>query len=62
MLLLRRALLRWLLAAVAVPVAAEAADRLGRHLEASRGRTGLSRGLQGGAARLRRVQAKRHRR
>jgi len=61
MLKLRRALLRWLLAAIAVPVAAEVADRVGRGLEARRGPTRLSRGLQGGAVRLRRLKAKRAR-
>lgn len=59
MLRLRRALLRWVLAAVALPVAAEAADRLGQRLEASRGRSGVSRGLRSGAAGMRRLQAKR---
>lgn len=61
MLMLRRALLRWLLAAIAVPVAAEVADRLGRGLETRRGRSRLSEGLQSGAVRLRRQRAKRRR-
>jgi len=61
MLKLRRALLRWVLAAIAVPVAAEVADRLGRGLEARRGRSGLSEGLRRGAVRLRRLKAKRGR-
>jgi len=55
----RRAALRWVLAAVALPVAAEAAERLGRRLEATRGRSGLSRGLRSGATGLRRLQTKR---
>ncbi|MCA1844312.1 MAG: hypothetical protein LC792_14210 [Actinobacteria bacterium] len=58
---LRRAVLRWVLAAIALPVAAEVADRLGRRLEATRGRSAMSRGLRSGAARLRRVRAKRQR-
>jgi hypothetical protein len=61
MLKLRRMVLRWALAAIAVPVAAEVADRLGRGLEARRGRSGLSEGLQGAAVRLRRLKAKRRR-
>ena len=61
MLMLRRALLRWVLAAIAVPVAAEVADRLGRGIETRRGRTRLSDGLRGGATRLRRQRAKRRR-
>ena len=58
MMWLRRALLRWVLVAVALPVAAEVADRLGRRLEASRGSSAVSRGLGSGAAGLRRVRAK----
>ena len=60
---LKRALLRWALAAIAVPVAAEVADRLGRRLEESRGPNRVSRGLERGAVSLRRVQkTRRHRR
>jgi hypothetical protein len=61
MLKLRRALLRWALAAIAVPVAAEVADRVGKSLEAKRGRSRLSTGLQEGAVRLRRLKTKRRR-
>jgi hypothetical protein len=61
MMRLRRALLRWVLAAVAVPVAAEVADRVAGRLEASRGRSRVSGGLRSGAARLRRLKAKRQR-
>jgi hypothetical protein len=61
MMRLRRAVLRWLVAVVALPVAAEAADRLGRRLEAGRGRSTTTRALRSGAAGLRRLQAKRGR-
>ena len=54
MLMLRRALLRWVLATIAVTVAAEVADRLGRGLETRRGRSRLSEGLRSGAVRMRR--------
>jgi len=61
MMRLRRAILRWLVAVVALPVAAEVADRVGRRLEAGRGRTATTRALRSGAAGLRRAQAKRRR-
>ncbi|MCA1845420.1 MAG: hypothetical protein LC792_19950 [Actinobacteria bacterium] len=54
---LRGALLRWVLAAVALPVAAEVADRLGRRLETTRGRSGVTRGLRSASTGLRRVHA-----
>lgn len=62
MLRLRRALLRWVLAAVAVPLAAEVAERVGRQLEERRGASKWSRGLKGGAARLRELQRSKRRR
>jgi hypothetical protein len=61
MMRLRRALLRWVLAAVAVPVAAEVADRVAGRLEATRGGSPVSRGLRSGATRLRRIKGKRQR-
>lgn len=42
---LRRAIRRWMLVGVAVPVVATVADRLGRRLEANHGRSLSSRGL-----------------
>ena len=59
---LRRRALRWALAALAVPVAAEVAERVGRRLEERGGPDGWSRRLRGGAVRLRRLQAARQRR
>ncbi|HLJ08892.1 MAG TPA: hypothetical protein VKX24_10150 [Acidimicrobiia bacterium] len=52
----RRVVRRWMLLGVAVPAAAALADRMGRRLEAQRGRDVWSRGLRGGAAGLRRLQ------
>lgn len=62
MLKVRRALLRWVLAAIAVPVAAEVAERVGRCLENRRGPSKWSRRLQRGAAKLRDLQRSRRRR
>lgn len=58
---LRKTVGRWALVAVAVPVTAKAADRLGRRLETSRGPNVWSKGLRGGAARLNRVQGRKKR-
>jgi hypothetical protein len=58
---IRRTLLRWVVAVVAVPVAAEVADRVGRRLEATRGPSPASRGLRAGATRLRRFERRRRR-
>ena len=52
----RRAVRRWMLLGVAVPLGAGLADRLGRRLEARGGPTVWSRGLRSGAAGLRRVR------
>jgi hypothetical protein len=62
MLLLRRALFRWVLTVVAVPVVAGLADLAGRRLEVARGPSRMSRGLRTGAARLRRFDRRRGRR
>ena len=62
MLFLRRAVLRWVLTVVAVPVVAELADLAGRRLETTRGPSPVSRGLRKGATRLRRFDRRRGRR
>jgi hypothetical protein len=57
---LRRRAGRWALIAVAVPLAAKVADKLGQSLEDKRGSNQWSRGLRTGAAQLRRLQGRRH--
>lgn len=59
---LRRWVLRWVLATLAVPVTAEVAERVGRRLEVQGGPSRWSRALLGTSRRLRRFQASRQRR
>ena len=59
----RRAVGRWAVVAVGVPVTAKVADRLGQRIESRQGGpTRWSKGLRGGAARLRRLRSSRRRR
>lgn len=44
---------RWLLFAVGVPVAAWLLERIGESIESSRGESGVTRTLRGGAEKLR---------
>jgi hypothetical protein len=55
---IRRRIGRWALIAVAVPVTARAADRLGQRLESNRGPNRYSKALRTGATQLRRVNGR----
>ncbi|MEU9829230.1 hypothetical protein [Micromonospora chersina] len=59
--MIQKRIAQWAVMAVAVPVAAAGARRLGHSLEARRGPTGVSRLLTKGADMLRPQKAKRRR-
>jgi hypothetical protein len=58
----KKAVRRWALIGIGVPATAAVADKVGRRLEEKRGPDAWSKGLRGGAAKLRHFKAGRSRR